>query len=94
MGFDALKACSVNGGPNVNRSCEEADLECDKNFLGSRPISRVMRVVGVPCDEQVIGSFFLFDSDSSPLIYDEGVSWVGGFANILAGFLAVDVMCR
>ena len=72
MRFDALKAGSVDSGPNIDRSCQEANLESDENFLGSAPIPRVMRIVRGPGNKEVINSFFLAGCDRGPLICDQG----------------------
>ena len=45
LGFDPLKAGGVNGGADVDRGCEEADLKSDEELFGSGPIPRVLRVV-------------------------------------------------
>ena len=45
LGFDTLKASGVDCGPDVDRGCEEANLECDKELFRGGPISRVLGVV-------------------------------------------------
>ena len=49
--YNVLKACSVDGRADVDRGCEEADLECDEEFFGGGPITRVLLVIGGPIDE-------------------------------------------
>lgn len=51
------KPSSVDSGPNVHRSGQEADLERDKYFLGSGPFPRVVRIILCPLDQTLIVAF-------------------------------------
>ncbi len=89
FGFDTLEAGGVDCRADVDRGCEEADLECDEEFFGGGPIARVLGVVGGPLNQEVIGAFFLVDWDRSFLVCD-GL-WVWDFAMFLVDLLASDV---
>lgn len=58
IGFDTREASRVDCGADVDRGCEEADLESNKELLGGRPILGVLGVVYCPVDEEVVGAFF------------------------------------
>lgn len=63
--FDTREASRVNCGADVDRGCEEADLESDKELLGGRPILGILGVVYCPVDEEVVGAFFSIGWDES-----------------------------
>ena len=58
LGFDTLEASGVDCGTDVDRCCEEANLECDEELFGGGPVSWVLGVVYIPIDEEVVGAFF------------------------------------
>ena len=59
VGLDTLEPGGVDGGADVDRGCEKADLECNKELFGGRPILRILRIVGSPVDEEMVSAFFL-----------------------------------
>lgn len=65
--LDAQQAGGIDGGANVDRDCEQANLERDEELFRLRPISRVMRIIRRPIDEKVIGAFFLVSKNRSLL---------------------------
>ena len=79
VGLNTLEAGSVNCGTNVDRSREEADLESDEELLGGRPILRVLLVIGVPVDEEMVAAFLLI--------------YVWGFLCVRGFLISVMVLC-
>ena len=94
LSLDTLEAGGVDGRADVDGGRQEADLERHEEFLREGPIPRVVGVVGVPGDEEVVGAFFSVGRDGRCLAREWGPRRVRRVAIFLLALASVEAERR